>query len=59
MRSEREENQRTTKMVETNSESMVEKDPVTRDKERWRQVNRGGEERKMDGAAGAKGKLVV
>lgn len=59
MRSEREEKQMRSKMEETNSERIVEKGPATRDKEKWRQVNRGGEERKMDGAAGAKGKLVV
>lgn len=42
----------------TNSEKRMENGLVTRDKVRWREANRGGEERKMDVAAGARGKVV-
>lgn len=45
-------------MGERNSERRMVKGPVTRDKERRREANRGGEERKMGAAAGAKGKGV-
>lgn len=58
-RTKREEKQTRTQMeVGTNSERRMENGLVTRDKERRRDANRGGEERKMDVAAGARGKVV-